>query len=87
MARSRKCTAENARLIDTKLLEAADHVRNAMRAYADVMEAIKTGENEPEFKLPEIQDLFGTARTLARATVHAELPWDGYARAREESKR
>lgn len=87
MARNRKCTAENARLIDTKLLEAADHVRNAMRAYADVMEAIKTGENEPEFKLPEIQDLFGTARTLARATVHAELPWAGYAQAREDSKR
>lgn len=84
---ARKCTAENARLIDAKLLEAADHIRNAMRAYQDVMEAIKTGENEPEFKLPEIQDLLGTSRTLARATVHAELPWAGYAQARENSKR
>jgi hypothetical protein len=80
---ARKSTAENARLIDAKLLEAADHVRNAMRAYADVIEAIKTGENEPEFKLPEIQDLLGTSRTLARATIHAELPWSGYADARE----
>lgn len=80
---ARKCTAANARLIDTKLLEAADHVRAAMRSYAEVMDAIKEGENEPEFKLPEVQDLFGTARTLARATIHAELPWSGYADARE----
>lgn len=84
---ARKSTAENARLIDEKLLEAAEHVRAAMRAYDDVMNAMKTGENEPEFKLPEIQDLFGTARTLARATIHAELPWSGYAQAREDSKR
>lgn len=83
---ARKSTAENARLIDAKLLEAADHARAAMRAYADVLEAIKTGEKEPEFKLPEIQDLFGAARVLARATVHAEMPWEGYAIARENPK-
>lgn len=78
-----KSTAANARFIDAKLLEAADHARAAMKAYAEVIEAMKKGENEPEFKIPEIQDLLGTARTLARATVHAELPWAGYAEARE----
>ena len=82
---ARKSTAANARLIDAKLLEAADHARSAMKAYAEVLEAIKTGETEPEFKLPEIQDLFGAARVLARATVHAELPWSGYADARERN--
>lgn len=80
---ARKSTAANARLIDSKLLEAAAHARAAAVAYAAVIEAIRTGENEPEFKLPEMEDLLGSARTLARATTYAQMPWDGYALARE----
>lgn len=83
---ARKSTAANAHFIDAKLLEAADHVRGAMRAYAEVLEAMEKGENEPEFKTPEIKDLLGTSRTLARATVYAQLPWNGYAIARESNR-
>lgn len=79
-----KSTAANARFIDNKLADAAEHVRAARAAYAEVINAIQTGENESEFKLPEIEDLLGASRILARSTVHAQLPWNGYAEAREK---
>jgi hypothetical protein len=81
---ARKSTAENARFIDAKLTEAAEHARAAMKAYAAVIEAMEKGETEPQFKTPEIKDLLGTSRVLARSTVYAQMPWAGYATAREK---
>lgn len=78
-----KGTADNARFVEEQMSEAAQHLSEALENVRKAMEAVKDGEREVPFKLPEFENLkgflsigFGTANRMA-------TDWDGFATARE----
>lgn len=78
----KKGTRANARLINRKLAAAEKKLREAMAEIAEAEQAIISGENEADIKLPEFKDLRSATRVVARATSTLHLSWAEYEEAR-----
>jgi hypothetical protein len=75
-------TTANAQFIETKTDEATKHIHAAIMALREAAEAIKSGENEPEFKLPNFADLEGLLSIGIKQARLSGVEWSGYANAR-----
>lgn len=77
-----KSTRANARLITRKLASAEKKMREAMAELAEAAEAVTNGEEGPEYKVTEFNDLRSATRIVAKSTAILNLSWSNYEEAR-----
>lgn len=75
-------TAKNARAIDRRLTNAAASLQKALDELHAVVELMETGENQPEYVTPNIEDLIGATKVAKRGVLRANMPWLGFAEGR-----
>lgn len=78
-----KGTAENARFIEEQMSEAAQHLSEALENVRKAMEAVKDGEREIPFKMPEFENLKGLLHIGFGIANRTAADWDGFATTRE----
>lgn len=73
---------ENAREIASKVAEAVNLMVTAQAALAEAVALIEKNENDPEFKMGNLQNVVGTLEIATRAARRDAEDWTGYANAR-----
>lgn len=78
----KKSTTESADQIHDLLTGVTDDLLNALRRLREIEKKIIEGENEPDFKLPIINNIKGAVSLAASASSLEQTAWSGYANAR-----
>lgn len=78
-----KGTAKNAKNIEIQMQAAAAHLAEALKAVRAASEAVKTGENEVDMKMPEFFNLAGLLSIAHGTANRTAATWGEYAIARE----